>query len=337
MSGREGHDARERWLFDGAGEPDEAEREVVESLRGARWKGDVEGLMRGVAALAGEPPVGPERASRASAPGRAFSAARQRLRGGRRGGWLAGGLALAAAALIGVNLWVFWGRSGAAWERAAGGVWSVGQWVRTEAAEHVEVASDIGRVTIGPDSRVRLVRAGRDEHRLELASGSIDAMIFAPPKLFFVDTPGATAVDMGCAYRMEVAEDGSGVLRVTGGWVELQAEPAASRVPAGAACRIFAGGGLGLPRFEDASEEFRRAVARVEEGEFGALGGLLALARARDGLTLWHLLARVEGPDRDRVFARLAALVPPPRGVSDASGLGSAALEDWWRSVRRAW
>jgi hypothetical protein len=39
-------------------------------------------------------------------------------------------------------------------------------------------------------------------------------MIWAPPRLFFVDTPSAVAADLGCSYTLEVKDDGAGVLRV---------------------------------------------------------------------------------------------------------------------------
>ena len=48
------------------------------------------------------------------------------------------------------------------------------------------------------------------------------------------------------------------------------------------------------------------------------LGRVLATARERDTLTLWHLLARTEGGQRDRVFERLQALVPMPADVTGA-------------------
>ncbi|QKK07604.1 MAG: hypothetical protein HND58_05105 [Planctomycetota bacterium] len=99
----------------------------------------------------------------------------------------------------------------------------------------------------------------------------------APPRLFFVDTPGATAVDMGCVYEMDVAADGSGLLRVTGGWVELRREGAGgfagvSRVPAGAVCRLGVGGEPGLPWFEDAGEGFGGLVEGAASGEAGGVG-----------------------------------------------------------------
>lgn len=322
------------WLVDGVGAPDRAERDVESALRGARWGGDVDGLM---ARLDGDAVV---------EGARARVVVRRSV------------LALAAVVTLAAGVWVFgpWGGGGVdldSWRRVAGGgagaVWSAGAWIETGSGEAVEVASDaVGRVTVGPDSRVRLVRAGAGEHRLELAEGSIEAFIYAPPRLFFVDTPGATAVDMGCVYEMDVAADGSGLLRVTGGWVELRREGAGgfagvSRVPAGAVCRLGVGGEPGLPWFEDAGEGFGGLVEGAAAGEAGALDGVLEAARARDGLTLWHLVVRTSGEARGRVVARLLELVPPKEaGVgaavvsADAAG-ADAAMEAWWYDVRRAW
>ena len=63
-----------------------------------------------------------------------------------------------------------------------------------------------------------------------------------------------------------------------------------------------------------------------------ALERALAAARARDALSLWHLLARVEPEERGRVFDRLAELVPPPDGVTrDGIAAGDRAMRDrWW-------
>jgi hypothetical protein len=78
---------------------------------------------------------------------------------------------------------------------------------------------------------------------------------------------------------------------------------------------------------------------------------VLQNARAQDAVTLWHLLSRVEpGAERDRVFDRLAALVPPPDGVTrdgiragrrdmldrwwERLGFGDA---NWWRMWKQPW
>lgn len=329
MSGR--HETGHDWLFDGEGEPGAAERELADSLRPLRWEGDPERLMERLHAEVGR--GGSEGAAQPEPTRR-----RQTIGAGRRLAPRHWAMLAAGAVLVGVSLWAFLPREQHVWTKATGGGWAVGSWLETARAERVEVASDIGRVTVGPGSRVRLKRAASREHRLELAEGSIDAFIYAPPRLFFVDTPGATAVDMGCAYTLEVAEDGSGLLRVTGGWVELQAEPLASRVPAGAVCRLGPGGAPGLPVFEDAPAPFAAAVERLDRGDDSAIEAALRAARPRDGLTLWHLGARLDGSQHAAVFDRLAALVPPPAGLLERVFAGeAAALEEWWAVVRAAW
>ena len=57
-------------------------------------------------------------------------------------------------------------------------------------------------------------------------------------------------------------------------------------------------------------------MASFERGDTAALDGILAAARPRDGLTLWHLLTRVPAQDRAAVFDRFAELVKLPPEVS---------------------
>ena len=66
----------------------------------------------------------------------------------------------------------------------------------------------------------------------------------------------------------------------------------------------------------------------------GALDSALAAARPRDAFTLWHLLRRAAGPDAARLYERLAALSPPPAGVTRALVLAKdkAALDSWWNA-----
>jgi Putative zinc-finger/FecR protein len=199
---------------------------------------------------------------------------------------------------------------------------AVGQWLVTDAASRARIAvASIGEVEIDPNTRVRLVETGPTEHRLELARGRLSARIWAPPRIFFVNTPAGVAEDLGCAYIMTVDDHGNGKLRVTHGWVSFQAQGRESKVPAGAACVTRPGTGAGTPFFEDASASFRDALEEVDFGPPGvnateALHSVLAEARSRDTLTLWHLLARVEPKERELVYDRLVAFAPPPDGVS---------------------
>ncbi len=218
---------------------------------------------------------------------------------------------------------------------------AVGEWVETSRARARlsvgRTGDEIGEVQLEPRTRVGLVDPGDRRHRLSLSRGVMHATIWAPPGDFVVDTPSAVAVDMGCRYTLEVDETGAGLLRVEAGWVGFEHRGLQSLVPAGAMCATRTGVGPGTPSFETASPEFAQALEAIDFGPAGgprraALERVLAGARARDALSLWHLLARVSGEDRGRVFDRLNELVPAPEGVNREGVLrGERAMrERWW-------
>lgn len=218
----------------------------------------------------------------------------------------------------------------------------VGDLLETDAHSRARVeVANIGEVDLDPNTRVRLVTTKLTEHRLGLERGRLHARIWAPPRLFFVDTPSAVAADLGCAYTLEVDDAGAGLLRVTAGWVALEDGRRESLVPAGAACVTRPGAGPGTPFFTDAAEEFVVALARFdfEGGGSDALTAVLSAARDRDTLTLWHLLARVGEEDRARVYERLATVAPPPAGVTREAVLrrDRAALDLWKEDLEGRW
>jgi anti-sigma factor RsiW len=221
----------------------------------------------------------------------------------------------------------------------------LGQWLETDSASRAQIeVSGIGQVEIDPNTSVRLVETKPTEHRLELARGKMSARIWAPPKLFYVDTPSGVAEDLGCAYTLEVDDHGASLLRVTLGWVALQLKDRESMVPAGAACATRRGIGPGTPYFEDASESFRAALTKLDfepgrKDQEQILESLLTESRTRDTLTLWHLLARVEGEDRVRVYDRMVELGPPPPGVTRAGALAldQKMLDLWKDKLETSW
>jgi hypothetical protein len=224
---------------------------------------------------------------------------------------------------------------------------AVGQWLETDGSSRAKIeVSSIGHVEIDPNTRVRLIETKPTEHRLELARGKMSAKIWAPPRLFFVDTPSAVAADLGCAYTLEVDDSGAGLLHVTSGWVALQLKDRESMVPAGAACATRPGIGPGTPYFEDASQTFITALSKLdfESNETTwsnnpSLNLVLMEARPRDTLTLWHLLYRVEGKDRELVFERMAVLTPPPKDVTREGvlQLDDKMLHLWKGYLENSW
>lgn len=243
--------------------------------------------------------------------------------------WIPLAAAAALALLIGR------GREGwqVTWLAGAGtGTLRVGEWVETDDSSRARITvGTIGEVEVRPRSRIQLVVARPDEHRLALAHGVIDAKVEAIPRLFFVETPAGTAIDLGCAYTLEMDSLGNGRLHVTAGEVAFAAGGYEARVPMGALVLTRAGEGPGIPFVEDASAVLQRALAAAD------VAAILAAVRPQDAISLWHLLKRVDAPQRAAVYDRLAGLVPPPPGVTRAAALAldAPALEAYWKHIHR--
>lgn len=203
------------------------------------------------------------------------------------------------------------------------------------------IVAEIGEIQVDPGTRVRLLQTMRDRKRISLEEGTIHAAIWAPPGEFVVDTPSATAVDLGCAYTLHVAPDGSGLLRTTLGWVGFHSNGHDSFIPAGAVCPTHRNLGPGTPYFEDATETFRAGLAQLDfdnltpESRTNTLQAVLSQARKEDALSLWHLLSRTQAADREKVFRRFATLLPPPSGVTREGilRLDQQQLDLWWNAL----
>ena len=222
---------------------------------------------------------------------------------------------------------------------------SIGEWLETDEKSRAQIAvGTIGNVDIDENTRVRLLETEPTEHRLELARGRMSARIWAPPRLFFVDTPSAVAADLGCAYTLSVDDKGDGRLSVTSGWVALQAKERESIVPAGASCETQLGTGPGTPYFDDSAPEFQKALNKVDfdkdpANRSAALDLMLRHSRTRDTLTLWHLLPRVNADERVRVYEKMTSFAQPPAGVTREGvlKLDQKMLDQWLDALEGNW
>jgi hypothetical protein len=223
---------------------------------------------------------------------------------------------------------------------AARGTLPVGAWLETSADAVADVRiADIGAVTVFGDSRVRLVGTSATRHRMELARGKLSARVSAPPRLFVVDTPVATAVDLGCAYDLTVDADGVTHLRVTSGAVSLEGRGRVSYAPADTEVTAAPGRGPGTPVAFTAAPALRAAVARFDGGDPTAIAAVVATAGPSDTITLWNLLARTAPAERVAVHDRLDALTPRPPSVDaeDVLAADPDALERWRQALDEAW
>ena len=219
-----------------------------------------------------------------------------------------------------------------------------GDWLETEAGTTARLAiGRLGTAEVGPESRLRLVRAGGAAHTLRMERGELHARVWAPPRFFLVETPAATAVDLGCVYSLRVDDAGAGMITVVSGQVELARAARTSLVVAGTAATMRPGFGPGTPFSLGESDAFRVALDALDYGQGAerdqALDRVLTESDAGSTITLWHLLPRVPHAERVRVYERLARLSPPPRGVT-AEGvlaLDPGMLQRWRNALEPTW
>lgn len=227
---------------------------------------------------------------------------------------------------------------------------SGGTTVETGAASRLRLElATFGHVDVEPNTRLKLLVTRHDEQRMDLTRGKIHAQIWAPPHQFYVNTPSAVTVDLGCSYTLEVDKTGNGAVRVDYGWVAFEDHGKESFIPAHAVCVTRPGRGPGIPYYEDAPPALRRAVDRFDtSADLSMVPSVLAAARQRDAVTVWHLLRRAPAADRGAVYDRFAQLVQVPESVTrdrvvagdrkaidalwDALGLGDM---QWWRQWKR--
>ncbi len=222
------------------------------------------------------------------------------------------------------------------------GNFAVGETLETDgnSSALVQVAN-IGRVEIKPNSKVQLIKTEETEHRLSLEKGKLEAFIIAPPRLFIVDTPSAAAVDLGCAYTLEVDENGDSKLHVTSGFVALERDGQESIVPVGAMAITKKGIGIGTPFAENASKEFREKLYKFdfENGGEKSLEILLKNPNIKTSITLWHLLSRVSENDREEVFNKLNSVVKIPKEATKEGilNLDKEMLTFWRLTIEEKW
>lgn len=216
---------------------------------------------------------------------------------------------------------------------------AAGKWIETGETSRITLQVDgLGRVDVGPNTRIYLLETTRQREEAILEHGTIHAEVTAPPYVFLVRTPSAYALDMGCAYTLHVNPDGSGILEVTEGWIQFQHGWVQSMVPAGADAEMRPGYGPGAPYFSDASEKFRAALRIVNfdfddpQARSAALTVVMAEARKRDAFTLLNLLLRVASEDRGRLYDRLVEFLPPTPGLTRDDAIGGN-----WNAFNAMW
>lgn len=170
-----------------------------------------------------------------------------------------------------------------------------------------------GRVVAEPDARVHVVRRDDSLQKLRLDQGTIHASITiaARPRLFQVETPSTTCIDLGCHYSLTVDAQGMTHVKVETGRVLFDFESRDVFIPQGASCKAARGRVPFTPLYDNAPAELRKAVEAFDVAPVGKRAGEAREAckfirKREDGLVAWHFL---QDPEQGVVHEAREALV----------------------------
>lgn len=210
-----------------------------------------------------------------------------------------------------------------------------GGWLETPTDAQAELkVGTIGSVTLTSNTKLQLLSTKRGDHRLHLEKGQIHAKIWAPPRLFFVETPAGTAIDLGCEYTLEVDSSGNSLLHVQSGFVSFAADSREVVVPAGWKVQARPGHYTGTPFAETASPALQDALTLFDftPASSSAIDVILQEATSNDALTLWELMWHAAPHHRTKIYDQLTTLVTPPQRVNKVGVLNRApSMIQAWR------
>ncbi len=218
------------------------------------------------------------------------------------------------------------------------GILPLGEWLKTDAVSEARLKIGmVGNLDVSPETKLQLINTKDSDYRVYLDQGKIHAKTWAPPKLFTVETPYFSAIDLGCIYTLEVDKNGSSILLVNSGSVELKSIKDEKIIPAGAVCETRKNKGMGTPYFSDASIEFKDALTRFdfENGGDKALKTIFENSRKRDALSLWYLLKESTPGRKNIIYNKLTELISPPSNVTESGIMKNKdrMLYDWWEKL----
>lgn len=175
--------------------------------------------------------------------------------------------------------------------------------------------SSAGEIEVEPNTEVEIKETESFEYRLVLLRGKISARTSSAPRLFSIKTPSSDIKDLGCMYYISVDDKSVTTLQVISGWVLMENDHDKSLLPAGTSCYSDLSKGIGTPFTDDASMLFKESLYKLDfqSSNESELENILSEARKEDLITLFHLLKKLKGDSRGKVYDRIASLfgIPP--------------------------
>lgn len=173
----------------------------------------------------------------------------------------------------------------------------------------------VGEIEVEPNTEIQIKETESFEYKLVLLEGKISARTWTAPKLFSIKTPSSAIKDLGCLYYISVDDKSVTTLQVISGWVLMENDHDKSLLPAGTTCYSDLSKGIGTPFADDASMLFKESLYKLDFQRSGELEleNILSEARKEDLITLFHLLKKLKGDSRGKIYDCIASLfnIPP--------------------------
>ncbi|HVO73316.1 MAG TPA: zf-HC2 domain-containing protein [Ignavibacteriaceae bacterium] len=215
----------------------------------------------------------------------------------------------------------------------AGGELNEDDALETFSNSAVIIVPEGGSVNLNPWSKIQR----KEENVLLLLKGGFTSESRGSKESFRAQVFGSEIKCKGASveYKTEFNNDKSAELSVFKGKVIITGSSLESIVIPGFICSITEKG-PGIPVNTKSSNEVKKAFEILsfykDQDSFNKIlneGGL------EDGVSLWHLLKRINGDNRGALFNKLYSLYVPPKGVDQESilRLKDDALNSWLEKI----
>ena len=195
---------------------------------------------------------------------------------------------------------------------------------------------DIGDIEIFSGTSFKRLEGN---YSAKLVNGKVNVNNENATERFSIEIPPAMIEDfyMANKYSVIVDERGNTIIEVTSGWLRIFSETIKSIVPQGYTLKVIKDAGISLPFRTGSNPEYSKLS---EDFLFGGkkdmtLDLLLTASSNTEAITLWNLLKRVEGVQREATYNRLHKLVPHPDAVKKKGilNLNPEMLQIWLEEI----
>jgi len=258
--------------------------------------------------------------------------------------WLVATVVVVAAAFYLLTLKKTWSISGQAGNYTINNEVNSGTEISQEEILYTKASSsvyitipDVGKLKLLSNS---ILKRLDEKNTAQLISGNLIVNNSGAVEKFKLLIPDAIIEDfqIGSSYSVNVDENENSLIKPSSGWIRVQSAQGESILSRGYELNVVKGKGIGIPYFSDADPTY---VSQLDEYLFNGkrlnvLSIVISKSSAKDAITLWNLLKRVDESHRVLVYNKLAELVSPPSSTNQNGllNLDHGMMQSWLEEIK---